>query len=433
MQNQGPINKRAARNIFGAMMDRPLDEIFRKKQITKRVMQGTIALVVIVGVFVWAPGWIQPSISKNRLRTAKVDSGPIEATITASGTVIPEFEQILTSPIDSRIIKILKRAGANLRKGEQIVSLDVTELSLALEKVNEELALKQNRQAQLKLDLERTLNDLQSQLQVKKLRMEFLNSNSGQQKRLFEIGASSKEQVRQAKLEEEIAAIELKQLENSIQNTQHSLQAQVEGLVLETKILQNEKTKIQSQLNLASTRAERDGVLSWVVSDEGATLRKGEVVARIADLTTFRVNATVSDVHATRLAAGLPVKVKINEEHLAGTISSVLPTIENGIITLLIDLEDKSSALLRSNLRVDVFIITSSKEMALRIKKGQFVNSEGQQEVFVVRDGVAVKTPVRLGISSFDAYEVIEGLSEGDEVIISDMRDFIHMKEVKIR
>jgi HlyD family secretion protein len=99
----------------------------------------------------------------------------------------------------------------------------------------------------------------------------------------------------------------------------------------------------------------------------------------------------------------------------------------------LIDLEDKSSALLRSNLRVDVFIITSSKEMALRIKKGQFVNSEGQQEVFVVRDGVAVKTPVRLGISSFDAYEVIEGLSEGDEVIISDMRDFIHMKEVKIR
>jgi len=414
-------------------MDRPIDPFYKRKQFIKQSIRIAIILAVILAVFIWVPGWIQPSISKNRIRTAKVDSGPIEATISASGTVVPEFEQILTSPIDTRVIKILKRAGTELRKGDQIVSLDVTELALALEKVNEELALKQNRQAQLKLDLERTLNDLQSQLQVKKLRMEFLNSSAEQQKRLFEIGAGSKEQVRQAKLEEEIAAIELMQLENSIQNTRHSLQAQQEGLVLETKILQNEKTKIQGQLILASTKAERDGVLSWVVSSEGATIRKGEVVARIADLNTFRVQATVSDVHATRLAAGLLVKAKINDDYLAGSVSNVLPTIENGIITLLIDLEDKSSRLLRSNLRVEVFIITANKEKTLRMKKGAFVSGEGTHEVFVVRDNVAVKTTVRLGISSFDAYEVVDGLAEGDEVIISDMRDYAHLKEVKVK
>ena len=414
-------------------MDRPIDPFYKRKQFIKQSIRIAIILAVILAVFIWVPGWIQPSISKNRIRTAKVDSGPIEATISASGTVVPEFEQIITSPIDTRVIKVLKRAGTALRKGDQIISLDVTELALALEKVNEELALKQNRQAQLKLDLERTLNDLQSQLQVKKLRMEFLNSSAEQQKRLFEIGAGSKEQVRQAKLEEEIAAIELMQLENSIQNTRHSLQAQQEGLVLETKILQNKKTKIQGQLILASTKAERDGVLSWVVSSEGATIRKGEVVARIADLNTFRVQATVSDVHATRLATGLLVKVKINDDYLAGSVSNVLPTIENGIITLLIDLEDKSSRLLRSNLRVEVFIITANKEKTLRMKKGAFVSGEGTHEVFVVRDNVAVKTTVRLGISSFDAYEVVDGLAEGDEVIISDMRDYAHLKEVKVK
>jgi HlyD family secretion protein len=208
----------------------------------------------------------------------------------------------------------------------------------------------------------------------------------------------------------------------------------LEGVATEIRILQKERAEIQHQLDLATTKADRDGVLTWAPFEEGATIRKGEVIARIADLNSFRVEATVSDVHATRLAVDLPVKVKINDTTcLTGKVSSILPTIQNGIITLLVNLEDKSNSALRSNLRVDVFIITASKDNTLRIKKGPFVNGEGAQEAFVIRDGTAFKTPVRLGFSSFDYYEVTEGLSEGEEVIISDMRDYIHMKEVKVK
>jgi len=414
-------------------MDRPLDENYRKQLFTKRVLQGGIALLIIVCIFAFVPGWISPSISRNRIRTAIVDRGPIEATISATGTVVPEFEQVISSPIDTRVIKILKTAGSPLKKGEPIVNLDITESQLAFEKIKEELALKQNRQKQLNLELTRTLNDLQSQLRIKKLRMEYLNSNSEQQRRLVDIGASSKEQLRQAKLEEEIAAIELDQLQSSIENNKNSLQAQLDGLALETKILQNEKAQLQRQLDLVSAKAGRDGILSWVVSEEGATVRKGDPVARIADLRTFRVEATVSDVHASRISIGLPVKIKINEEHLSGTISTIYPTIQNGIITLLVNLEDKSSVLLRSNLRVDVFIVTANKPEVLRVKKGQFASGEGTQQVFVLSDGVAKRTPVQLGISSFELFEVIEGLKEGDEVIISDMRDYVHMGEVKVK
>lgn len=414
-------------------MDRPLDENYRKQMITKRVLQAGIALLIIISFFAFVPGWISPSISRNRIRTAIVDRGAIEATISATGTVLPEFEQVISSPIDTRIIKILKTAGTALKKGDAIVRLDVTEPQLAFDKVKEELALKENRQKQLKLELERTLNDLQSQLRIKQLRMEYLNSNADQQQRLVEIGASSKEQLRQAKLEVEIANVELQQLQNSIENTKNSLQAQLDGLALETKILQNEKAQLQRQLDLASTRAERDGILSWVVAEEGATVRKGDAVAKIADLRTFRVEATVSDIHANRLAVGLPVRIKINEDYLSGAVSTVYPTIQNGIMTLLVTLDDKSNALLHSNLRVDVFIVTANKDDVLRIKRGPFANGEGAQQVFVLERGVARRTPVRLGISSFEYFEVIEGLQEGNEVVISDMQDFAHMSEVKVK
>lgn len=414
-------------------MDRPLDETFLRQQLTKRVVQGSIALAVVVAIFIWVPGWISPSLNRNRIRTAKVDRGPIEATISASGTVVPEFEQVIPSPIETRVLKILKKLGAKLTKGEPILELEVSATQLALEKLNDQIMLKENEQKRLAIDLEKTITDLQTQLQIKKLKLEFLKSKTEQQQKLFEIGGSSKEQMRQTKLEEDIANLELQQLEISIRNTQQSLQNQLEGIVTELRILQNERAEVRHQLEQASTKAEREGVLTWAVSQEGATIRQGEVIAKIADLNAFRVDATVSEIHATRVVVGLPVKVKVNEDYLAGTVASILPTIENGIISLQVSLTDKSSRLLRSNLRVDVFIITAQKENALRIKKGQFVNGEGDQEVFVIRDGVAYKTPARIGLASFDQYEVVDGLAEGEEVIISDTRDFIHMQEIRIK
>jgi HlyD family secretion protein len=176
-------------------------------------------------------------------------------------------------------------------------------------------------------------------------------------------------------------------------------------------------------------------VLTWVTPEEGATIHRGEIIARTADLNSFRVEATVSDIHATRIRVGLPVKVKVNEEnYLQGSIIRILPTIENGVVNMEVSLEERSSPLLRSNLRVDVYVITARKENVLRIKKGLFINGgEGEHEVFVIHDDVALKTPVRIGMSSFEYYEVVEGLKEGDEVIISEMKDYVHLKEVKVR
>lgn len=415
-------------------MDRPLDPAFLKEQLTKRYVRLGVIVAIVAALLFWIPGWISPSVSKNRIRTAKVETGPMAATITAAGAVVPEFEQVISSPLDTRVLRILRTAGTTIQTGQPILELDVSEARLALARLDEQLALKENRQAQLKIDLDKTLNDLSSELQIKKLRIDYLQTKVEQEEKLFQIGGSSKEQVRQSKLELEIAYLEFAQLERSIANTQQSLQNQLEGVTLETKITRGERDEAARQLELATTKADREGVLTWVVPQEGVTIRKGEMLAKIADLNAFRVEATVSDVHASRLAAGLPVSVKIDDEtNLAGTIASVLPAIQNGIVTFLVALEDKTSARLRANLRVDVYVVTAAKEKTLRVKRGPFVTGEGEHEVFVIRDGAAVRTPVRIGLVGFDYFEVLVGLQEGEEVIISDMRDFIHMKEVKIR
>ncbi|HET9529393.1 MAG TPA: HlyD family efflux transporter periplasmic adaptor subunit [Blastocatellia bacterium] len=414
-------------------MDREIDPEFRRKQIIRRGIYTTAAVTLIAVVFVWGPALIKPSVSRARIRTARVDAGPIEATLSASGIVVPEFEQVLSSPISARVVRILKRPGAVLSKGDPIVELDMSESVLALEKMNQQIELKENQQARARLDLQNKLITLKSQWEIKNLEHKSAAAVAARNRQLHKQGLLSEDILRQSELLEEKARFELKQIEDSRLNAEKSTGTELEGLALEMKTLEKEKAEARRQLELATTKSDRDGVLTWVVAEEGATVQKGDVLARIADLSSFRIRATTSDVHAGRLAPGLATSVKINEQYLDGHITSIEPTITDGVITFLVGLADKSSQLLRSNLRVDVLVMTDRKERALRIKKGPFAGSDGAHDVFVIRGESAVKTPVRIGLSSFDNYEVIDGLLEGDEVIVSEMADYMHLKEVKIK
>lgn len=414
-------------------MDREIDVAFRRKLILRRSVLSLLLIAAFAGVFIFGPTWIKPSLNRSRIRTAKVETGALEATITASGTIVPEFEQVISSPVDARVLKILKRPGDLLVKGEAMLQLDVSASVLAVEKANQQIDLKQNAQAKAKIDLESTLNGLQSQIETKTLDHKSLSANSTRNRELYKSGLLAEDKLREVELLEEKAALELRQLEVAKRTAQQSTKTQLEGLALELSQLEKERDEAKRQLDLATTKSDRNGVLTWVVLEEGATISKGSVIARIADLNSFRVDATISDVHANRLSPGMPVSIKINDDYLKGTIRSIDPTIKNGVITLQVSLVDKSSALLKSNLRCDVLVVTDHKEKTLRIKKGPFANAEGSRDVFVIRGDTAIKTPVKFGIASFDFYEVLEGLLEGDEVIISDMTDYQHLKEVKMK
>ena len=168
-------------------------------------------------------------------------------------------------------------------------------------------------------------------------------------------------------------------------------------------------------------------------TEEGATIRKGDVIARLADLSAFRVDASVSDAYASRLSVGQPVQVRVDDRMLDGQISDVLPTVQNGVITVRVALKDRSNPALRQNLRVEVFIVTGHRERALRVRKGTSTSGEGVQQVFVVRGDRADRVRVRFGIASFDFVEVVEGLAAGDEVIVSDMTDYQHLASIRLR
>ncbi|MBI1805891.1 MAG: efflux RND transporter periplasmic adaptor subunit [Ignavibacteria bacterium] len=413
-------------------MDRPIDTHVLQRMRRHKLLQVSLLLGGILALFFLLSAWIRPSIDRKDIQTALVQRGAIEGTISASGSVVPKFEQAISSPGETRLLAMRKKPGEYVKKGDPLLDLDRSEFTLALERTERELSLKANRQIQLKLDINRTLNDLRGQLDIKDLRLQYLHSKSEQGDKMFTLGAIAKDQLEQTKLEERIASIEKKELEQSIQTTKQSLGNQLEGITTEVRTLLQEKDDFRRQLDLLSCKAEQNGVVTWVKDQIGASIHRGEIIARVADLSSYRVEATVSDIHASRLSIGMSAKIRLNDLTISGKIETVYPTIENGIAKVALVLDDASNKFLRPSLRVDVFLITNRHENTLKVKKGQFVNGEGQQEVFVIRGNTAQQVTVKVGVMSFDEIEIAEGLSEGEEIIISNMNEYKHLSQIKI-
>lgn len=381
---------------------------------------------------VWLPGWLRPSVNRATIRTARVTTGPVEAVIMASGTVAPEIERVLSSPQDARVLRLLQRPGAHLKRGDPVVELDTSESVLALERVVKDLKIKDNQQAQSRLALEKSLVDLDGRIELKALELQSAEAQLQEEQQLFKEGLVSQDALRRTDLGVRQSRVELGQLREERKNAERATTVQLEGLSLERGSLDKEAAQARRLLDLSTTKSDRDGVLTWVVPQEGVLVRRGDVIAKIADLTSFRVEATVSDIHSGRLRTGMPAVLRLNDEDLPGTVTEVLPTVENGVLHFTVTLAEPSHAGLRPSLRGDVLVVTDRKPRALRVKRGPFADNSARQ-AFVVRGDRAVRVPIQVGVAGVDDVELLSGASEGDELIISDMKDYMHLAEVRIR
>src|SRR5690606_6807436 len=94
-----------------------------------------------------------------------------DATVSATGLVVPEIEQVITSPVDARVLRVLARPGEVLAAGQPILELDVSGARLVVETLAQDLAITANTQAQTRLALERSLIDLEGRAEVKRLQL----------------------------------------------------------------------------------------------------------------------------------------------------------------------------------------------------------------------------------------------------------------------
>jgi len=401
----------------------------------KRRKTALVALISIAGLVlaIWVlRGYIKSSLQKSEITTSIVETGNIENTINATGEVLPEFEEIITSPINASIKNALMDAGNKVNAGQSIITLDKSATQTEYEKLKFQLESKRNEISKLRLDLGKSFYDIQSNNDIKQLRISNLADAVENAKRLFKAGGGTRENIEQADLNLKVAQLEKKQLENEIKNKQQTMQIEIKEAEIAAAIQENDLNELQRKLQLANVIATRKGVITYVNKNIGANIHEGETLARIADLGSFKVQGSISDNSLDELHTGIPVIIRINDNQLRGHVTNVSPSIQNSIISFDIQLDDRSNKLLRPNMKVDVFLVTATHNKVLLVANGPAFKGSNLQDIFVVNKGKAERRTVHIGLTNFDYVEIKDGVKPGDVVITSDMSEFKNSTEITI-
>lgn len=414
-------------------MDRELSASTKQANSRKRIWQIGIALALVAAAAFGFKSLITPSLSRSEIITAVVEQGPVTATLSASGVVVPEHELAITSPIQARIEQVIHHTGDKVQPGDQILLLDKAFTQLAFEKLKDEEQLNQHKRVQLRLQLQKKLNALTSELAIKRMNVKSLQAQLEDEQYLLKIGGGTQERVKQAELTLKIAQQELAQIEQDMTTERQLLKADEQELNFTMAIQSRSIEELERKMEQAEVRADRPGVITWVNNETGSNVNAGDVIARLADLSSYKVQATVSDAFAEQLHTGGKVTVRINETDLSGTIASVEPTVTNGTVTFFVALDENNNQLLRPNLRVDVYVTTATKPNTLRVKNGPYFSGNTNNQVFIVRQDELVRVPARVGVSNTDFVELEKGVKPGDEVVISEMQDYQHVPKVSLK
>ena len=414
-------------------MDRAIPVSVQRKRRMVRYVKYAAIVAVVMGVAIWLGILMMSSVDKKSLITSQVDRGTIDVSIIATGKVVPAFEEVIISPISAQILEVYAHSGDTVDVGTPLLRLDLQSAQTDYSKALDEQEIRRQQMVQLTTNTETQLSDRRMQLEVEEMKIGQLEAQLRNEQYLDSLGSGTKDRVHQAEITLRTAQMQLKQLRQQYENEVRVRKADLRMKQLQDGIADKSLEETRRTLDGANIRSPRKATLTYICSEIGSIVGSGSKVAVISDLTHFKVDCSIADTYSDRVLAGGRVLVKIGKERLFGTINTVTPLSQDGVITFTVLMDNPSHPKLRSGLKAEVFVITSIKEDILRIRNGSYYTGAGDYTLFIYKDEhTLVPRTVHLGDCNYDYVEVISGLEEGDSVVVSDMQRYKGKEKIRI-
>lgn len=415
-------------------MDReiPKEEIARKKR--KKIAGAAVVFIAVAALVAGLSTLLRPSVKRSDLTIATVDRGTIQSSVSAGGKVVPAFEEIINSPIATRILEVYGKAGDSVDVGTPLLKLDLQSAETELNKLMDQIEMRRCELEQQRVNNSTRLSDLEMQVKVKAMAVDRMEVELRNERYLDSLGSGTGDRVKQVELAYNTGMLELEQMRRLLQNEEKVTDANLHMKELELNITGKNLAMMRRTLDDAQIRSPRRATLTYINNQVGQKVGEGERIAIIADLSHFRVDGEIADAYGDRVTVGGDAVVRIGRDRLAGKVTNVTPQSSNGVIAFTVKLDDDANPRLRSGQKTDVYVMTDVMEDVVRVPNGTFYSGPGEQEVFVLNgDDTLVRRKVTFGESSYEWVEVVKGLQPGERLVVSDMKDRKNSKKLKIK
>ena len=413
--------------------DRIIEKRLNKKKLA--IFAG-IGLVVLLLIAWFLPGAIRlmgagSSVSASRLQIATVERGPFVRDIAADGRVVAAVSPTLYARADGAVV-LQVHAGDKVTKGQVLAVIASPELTnkLAQEQNNEDAMQVAYQQA--KIDANQQRAKLQEAYDNARIDEQSAARDLKRYQIVFKKGAVSQLDVDRHKDALEKAQIQLQHAKSNLGMDDSSLTLEVQAKKLAYERQKLLVADLKRQVEELNVRSPVNGQVGQLFIAQTATVPKDAKLLTVVDLSALEVQVNVPESFARDLAAGMPAVISGNGRDWKGAVSAISPEVVNGEVVARVRFEGDKPQQLRQNQRLSVRILLDKRENVLTVARGSFVDESGGRYAYVVRDGIAYKTPVTLGPSSIDKVEILQGLKEGDKVVVSGTDSFNGAAKVAI-
>ncbi|AWV08537.1 efflux RND transporter periplasmic adaptor subunit [Marilutibacter maris] len=378
----------------------------------------------------WSAG--SRSVDASRLRIAEVTRGDLVRDIRADGRVIAANSPTLYA-VASGTVTLNVVAGDAVKQGQALAEIDSPELRSRLAQEQATLASLEAEASRAGLDAQIARSQARKALEQAEIDRTAAVRDLERNQRAFDGGAVAQVDVARAQ-------DQLKKAELGLAQARRELQLQGQGAGLDTRnkrLLADRQravvTEIQRQVDALTLRAPFDGQVGQVQIAQRANVADDAPILSVVDLTRFEVEIRVPESFARDLAIGMPAQLASGSgQPFPGEVSAVSPEVVGGEVVARLRFSDKQPPGLRQNQRLSALITLDTRENVLQVERGSFVDQGGGRSAYVMDGSTAVRRPIRTGVSSLGAVEILEGLQPGDRVVVSGADQFDDADSVRV-
>lgn len=415
-------------------MDKTIDkkEIYLERR-KRLLLWGIPAAVGIAALSVLLYN-IAPTVSSRDITVGTAERGPIEITVAATGRIVAAYEEIINSPVESRVLSVYAQPGDSVKAGMPLLLLDLEQEQTELGKLQDARTMQEQQLRQIQLSNMTDISDLEMQIKVSEMNVSRQRIEVENERRLDSIGSGTGDRVRQAETAYRAGVLELEQLRTRLRNERQRASAAEKSQRLNVSTADRDIALMEKTIHRGSIPAPLDGVLTYINTDLGTRVGAGEKVAVVADLSSFKVIGEVPEGSSDRVQPGAAVTIRISGAQFTGTVSNITPQARQGVVSFVVRLDNPRDSRLRSGARAELQVSFDYKSEVLRVPNGAFYKGEGDYRMFVFDSkDRAVRRSIRVGDGNRDYVEILDGLKPGDKIIISDTEHYSNKNKLKIK
>ena len=411
-----------------------------KSKIKKKIRNALMIVIGIaaIGGITYGLTKLKPAAPTLDPSTAVIETvkrGEMVRDVRGNGTLVPELTRIVPAPADGRVERVLLKAGVEVDPSTVIAELSNPQLEQQAADTDLQVKAAVADQETLKVKLE-------SDTMTQKSAIATINAQYSQAKLQLDADEVLAKQGLVADLVLKISRVNVQDLANRLKVEQERLvvaakstKAQLNAATSRLDQLRALATLRRQQVDELKVRAGSGGVLQQVMVTEGQQVTPGQNIARVADPASLKAVLRVAETQISGVRVGQPVIVDTRNGLIQGTVSRIDPAAREGTFEIDATLVGPLPPSARPDLSVDGTIELERLKDVLKVGRQAFGQAQQTIGMFVLTpDGTeAERRSVKLGRNSVSQIEILDGLKEGDRVIISDTSALDSYNRIRLR